>query len=426
MADDRVVAKIVNEFFLSTCLLRRRLNMDTIAVMKNSSDVIDREYDKELDGDTIIALSAGSVAEFYIEPMLSCIGDVDIMYHSNCDLAIPRGHLPPTQFPDEFYGDVRVWEITDSQFPGYVYLVLTYVLLEITDDGKHIAVQCPGRYFAAADLAREVSGGFIRGPALYVKKEINRLQQFLIGSVYYHESLNSSDFVICFRCLSWPTQSADWPSRRRNYGWPDSATVDRVVSNGCDVVRVSHRLCMQDQWMNKRQFRLSFSRAEIILLNSWMPVQQIVYHMLRFFTKTERFTDTTDSTGSKILSNYIVKTLVLWACEMKARSWWIDELNLVGVCVKLLHILADCLTGARCPHYFINNCNLFDVLGNSDLTQKMANRLMSVTEVWLAEWFVNNYTCKCVDPIVSRVLRLFDDISTHVKLQNAVSWLVEY
>jgi len=112
---------------------------------------------------------------------------------------------------------------------------------------------------------------------------------------------------------------------------------------------------------------------------------------------------------------------------MKGRSWWIDELNVVGICVKLLHILADWLTGARCPHYFISNCNLFDSLDNSHLTQNVANRLQSVTEAWLAEWFVNNYIRKFVDLCDDRrVSRLFGDISTHVKLQKAVSALVDW
>ena len=49
-----------------------------------------------------------------------------------------------------------------------------------------------------------------------------------------------------------------------------------------------------------------------------------------------------------------------------------------------------------------------------------------MTEAWLAEWLVNNYIFKrvrdlCLDKTVSR---LFDDVITHVKLQNAVSALV--
>ena len=57
------------------------------------------------------------------------------------------------------------------------------------------------------------------------------------------DGLLSADLVRCLRCLVWPSQAVDWPTRHRNYGWPDSASVDRVVSNGCDVVCVAHRQC---------------------------------------------------------------------------------------------------------------------------------------------------------------------------------------
>jgi len=164
--------------------------------------------------------------------------------------------------------------------------------------------------------------------------------------------------VLCLRCLWWPSQAADWPTRHRNYGWPDSANLDRVVSNGCDVVGVAHRQCRQHKWMGKGQWRLSFSRAEIVLINSWMPVQQIVYHMLRYFMKTERITDCADNSGAGTLSNYHIKTLMLWACELKSRSWWTDDVNLVRMCVQLVHILARWLNDRRCQHYFINNSNL--------------------------------------------------------------------
>ena len=138
--------------------------------------------------------------------------------------------------------------------------------------------------------------------------------------------------------MSWPPQAANWPTRHRNYDWPDSATVDRVVSNGCDVVDVAHRQCRHDELMSKIQWRMSFSRAEIVLLNSWMPVQQIIYHMLRFFTKHERLTDITDSTGSKLISNYHFKTLTLWVCELKPQKWWTGGIDVVRICAKLLHI----------------------------------------------------------------------------------------
>jgi len=71
-------------------------------------------------------LVTGSVAEFYIEPMLPLFGDIDVMFHRSNELAIPRGHPPPTQLPAEFSNCVKIFEILDSNMhlPGYVYLEL--------------------------------------------------------------------------------------------------------------------------------------------------------------------------------------------------------------------------------------------------------------------------------------------------------------
>jgi len=91
-----------------------------------------------------------------------------------------------------------------------------------------------------------------------------------------------------------------------------------------------------------------------------MPVQQIVYHMLRYFIKTERLTDCVDNSEADTLSNYHIKTLMLWACELKPTSWWTENVNLIGICVELLHTLSVWLSDTRCPHYFVNNYNLLD------------------------------------------------------------------
>jgi len=50
-----------------------------------------------------IPLTTGSVAEFYIEPILPHVGDIDVMVHRSTRLAIPRGQSPPTQLPAEFH-----------------------------------------------------------------------------------------------------------------------------------------------------------------------------------------------------------------------------------------------------------------------------------------------------------------------------------
>jgi len=136
-----------------------------------------------------------------------------------------------------------------------------------------------------------------------------------------------------------------------------------------------------------------------------MPVQQIVYHLLRYFIQTERLTDCADNSEPCTLNNYHIKTLVLWACELKPNSWRTEYSNLVRICVELLQILSVWLTDSRYPHYFINNCNLLD---NSFNVGNVASKLISISidEVYLSTWFVNNYighlawseSCACLTP----------------------------
>jgi len=56
----------------------------------------------------------------------------------------------------------------------------------------------------------------------------------------------------------------------------------------------------------------------------------------------------------------------------------------------------------------------------------MASKLVSITESLLSTWFVNNYLRKCAQLCPDRVSRLFDDVSTSMKLQNAVSAVVDW
>ena len=224
MADEGDVSKIVTTFLLNTCRLlpgisRRDVESVVLCSVIATMDPLQDEAEH-------IPLTTGSVAEFYIEPMLPHVGDVDVMYYYNNMLAIPPGRPPPTQLPAEFHNYVKVAEIIDSHLPGYVYLPLRYLLTQCIDDDYF-------EYDKRAYLSYNSNGRY-HGPA---------------GFTYFSEpSRLSLDSVCCVRCLSWPPQAADWPTPHRNYGWPDSAIRDNVLSNGCDVVGVAHHQCRQHGW----------------------------------------------------------------------------------------------------------------------------------------------------------------------------------
>jgi len=75
---------------------------------------------------TLSGKHSGSTSEFYIDPMLPCIGDFDVMIHSTNELVVPEGHhvTKYIQLPAEFHSSdhIVLREYVDSQFLGYVFI----------------------------------------------------------------------------------------------------------------------------------------------------------------------------------------------------------------------------------------------------------------------------------------------------------------
>jgi len=185
---ERFVEEIVTKFLLNSCQLRPQLSESALEAavlcveVANSHPIDDAEAD-------FILLITGSVAEFYIEPMLPHVGDIDVMYHWSTLLAIPRGHPPPTQLPAEFHNYVKVWEIIDSHLPGYVYLKLRYLLTECVDDDTYKAVEYEEAYISKHGYDGHES--ILHGPALTTELQMMNL----------HSGFLSCDNVFCMRCL---------------------------------------------------------------------------------------------------------------------------------------------------------------------------------------------------------------------------------
>ena len=170
------------------------------------------------------------------------------------------------------------------------------------------------------------------------------------------------DLVRCQRCLQWPPQAAEWPTRLLN-GSVDTATIQRIVDNGCDLVFTAHRQCKHVEAYTTRLHRISFSMAETALLNSWTSKQQTVYHILRYVVKKASFIESEQSRYG-IFSNYHLKTLMLWSCELHSQQWW--TLSLVRITTELLHELENLLASGECKQYFITRCKVFDYFNEFD------------------------------------------------------------
>ena len=95
MSRELTLDDIVTEFLLNTCRLcspsTSKHAVEAAVLCGRAAPKDDDEVDLER-----TLLTTGSVAEFYIEPILPHLGDIDVTFHYDIELAIPRGHPPPT------------------------------------------------------------------------------------------------------------------------------------------------------------------------------------------------------------------------------------------------------------------------------------------------------------------------------------------
>ena len=91
MSRKGILDEVITTFLLDTCRPRPLINKHALqAVMFCVQAATEYPLD-DREAETI-PLTTGSVAEFYIEPMLPHVGDVDVMHYYSTHLAIPRGH----------------------------------------------------------------------------------------------------------------------------------------------------------------------------------------------------------------------------------------------------------------------------------------------------------------------------------------------
>src|SRR6218665_369095 len=331
-------------------------------------------------------ITCGSEAEFHIRPLNMCIADSDLFVCPTYSLAF-NDDFPV--LPSDLSGlahTIQCYEIKSYRgIPGFVRLRLFGKVQYNWKEKKYKL----NRIINKEDVYLQLD---IYGILNFCVDRINKLEPVICGpaiknpsrpnSIYAHEN----DTVYCLFCPQWPNDAESWPFRPRNHGWPTSETISEVVRNGCHVVYVQHRACRGDI----HQWRLSFSVAEVILLQSWTKTQQIVYHLLRFVAKRELIKKDC-SKDDEVLCAYHLKTLMLWTCEEMPPEWWVSS-PVISICCELLNILSDWLKRRHFPNYFIPEANLFNQPSTPTLLHQNERRVNDFKNYGiLNRWFVENY-----------------------------------
>src|SRR6218665_1766646 len=357
----------VSEFIVRTCLL----------IPKSSINVFDSLHLQVMVPFEDHDFACGSSSEFFIQPIRPGIDNIDFFEIKTFILAF-------TDKKPEFPYEVRHNADTIDCFLMEPYLYPSFVRLRPLGQ---LIYKWDRKIFEFAQIdIKEVAVT----AKIYESKRKNYQESFKIGPArkYMNSKLGtfSANSVGAIWCPQWPNEAKAWPHRQRMSNWPTTDKIHEVVQNGCHIVDAKHPACRSDI----HQCRISFSIAEVILLQSWTQVQQIVYHMIRFFAKRELIRKDCPK-EDEVLCSYHLKTLMLWSCEEMSSEWW-NSLSVIKICCNLLQKLSKWVKETRCPNYFIPQANLFHDRFNREIGNETINILTHYSYLdILSLWFLEHY-----------------------------------
>ena len=176
----------------------------------------------------------------------------------------------------------------------------------------------------------------------------------------------SLDHVPCIKLNFWPSVGAEWKERKRK--WPDAEQIDAILKHGCHLVPKS-----SPGGDITKEWRFSFSQAEILLTEMQSPSQRNCYALFKIlFYKYLKPIKPQDPQGNGLFS-YLCKTVMMWFCEDHPPS---NEIwNNLTICIdKLLEELQYHLRHKHLKNYFIVDINLMGQLSD-DVVQRAVDMI---------------------------------------------------
>eukprot|EP00111_Clytia_hemisphaerica_P016766 TCONS_00049728-protein len=163
----------------------------------------------------------------------------------------------------------------------------------------------------------------------------------------------------------WPF-SSNWPVRTRK--WPPSADVHRIVDMGFHFVPKSQVTDMEGV-----TWRYSFSLAEVELSRLISPVARKCFIALKIIGKDFL------KQCCKNFKSYHMKTIFMYTLENTDPARWNDN-HIETLFDMCLNDVINAVKIKNCPHFWIQDVNLFDNLTNEDFS-KLENILMKIKNV---------------------------------------------
>lgn len=218
--------------------------------------------------------------------------------------------------------------------PGYC--LLKYITGPVFSEDLYDAISDSGVYFSSSKVIRK----FLDLTPTNARSE----GPFIV--------VNGQRITGALPVLGWPRVAKEYIKRDRKRCWPGPETLDKIIRDGCHCVPVG----APESAAKHLEWQLCFSVAECTLVHSMDHSLFKLYQILKILI--HEGLNNMDDCG-KIVSSYIIKTLMFWMCEDKLPNF-ICAGNLKESIEECLTQLQEWIRDNFIPHYFIPERNLFE------------------------------------------------------------------
>ena len=253
------------------------------------------------------------------------------------------------------------------------------------------------------------------GPALKLEKELPKFDPHdLLKSIWLtitYKVIASSDITLGISCGGWPRCALEWLSRDRR--WPDTNLVQKICQEGFHIVPKNSP---------EGGFRLSFSNAEVTLIENLTPLQ---HKVIRAFKAVIKYHQSHWSPNIKdIICTYHLKTIAFWHVEKTTQDSWTED-NVVSHLVLLIEEFAQALRKGNLPMYFLPKYNLLENVENAEEIKKISDKVAELSRDIPA-------ITKAVDEVANFTLgdilcvELFSAVTEHMDKEAQVLKLAKF
>ncbi|XP_071147878.1 uncharacterized protein [Mytilus edulis] len=236
---------------------------------------------------------------------------------------------------------------------------ITYLSMD-TDDVKHGFTQLRLEYSRDQyifECCEEHNGKHYFSSALYKENFLlcgdkdKQIHRFDVHGPCITDKKGVFDFALSLHCKTWISSAVNWITRSSS-SWPSHNVKQSIINHGVLFVPIGvHGSPKEDL-----EWRVSFSVAEKLLINTFTHTQLMCYVLLKIILKD---VIANDYECKDLLCSYFLKTIIFWISEELPSSVWKPD-NLIHCFMRCFNRLVYCVEYSVCLHYFIPENNMFE------------------------------------------------------------------